>query len=793
MDLLRGATQFHLSPILWDGKNDVVLSDSNPDEALNSGMFAYFSPNPHKDGVPSAYAAVIITSDSSLEKKVEAWGDYGVLPQFVCGRFLMFRFEKYLTPEQYKIWSEAIAFAWEGNLVNAFPFSLPGIEGLPFKESTFQSLEDLSNSVRLIKTENARTLGLTTSNADIAERFQEFDIIEIACKTGVSGFKVDKGMNVVSWPREYVGHPFFHVMRRLSGDLHDTMVWFNQNMSATFIPSPEDFKAITDGSGYKIESGRTFRICSDGYVCTAPGPGGAPKEIKMCDFHVIAMYKVLGINGKLSNWVKLVNPITGDETPEIEFPSESGKTAFTNFLLEYNLSFFGSANNIIDLHQHISRAPVPKITKVIGLGFKKDGLFLANGVWDKKKRELSRKVGKFWFSPDGRGFSCETQTGNPVEDLKKLPEFPLEIPEVVPKPEQVVSTLADLYNGDVGMRAAAWLYGVMGFGVFRPHGSCPLMSVYGVKGSGKTELHRLLYRAFGYKNAYGFDPTTMFAMRMAFSHFDCIPVFLSEYRRSVPHHEQKTELLRSAYDRTGFSHGTAELKLISYDFTCIPSIEGEEMISDPAVRSRGFQIFLSKQNQKEGFVAKARDQNIDLNLVSFLKNYNDNEAFYLSKMAEGRNLVPGAEARVRDNCGVLFAGCMVAAPALEEQWKKVISDMGKEVANDMDSSSGVKEFINKIGMYAPQMFDVLTVKHDEAFFDVGKLIQFFQSRRVKMNLDAETYVQYATQAGYEVGYYECGESMVYAMKVKIHNGMDKAFLTIPEIYNVFKQRFLKKD
>jgi hypothetical protein len=82
------------------------------------------------------------------------------------------------------------------------------------------------------------------------------------------------------------------------------------------------------------------------------------------------------------------------------------------------------------------------------------------------------------------------------------------------------------------------------------------------------------------------------------------------------------------------------------------------------------------------------------------------------------------------------------------------------------------------------------VTSDYALFDVGALVEFFARKRVKMNLDVETYVQYAQRAGYEVGYFEFGPDGVrLAMKIPVDDKIDRTFLAVPEIYKTWKPRY----
>jgi hypothetical protein len=787
-DLLRGASGFHLSPDEWDGSGAKEFCKISPQEALESGMKAYFSP---QEG--GSWSSIIVHTDADVSEKKEAWGRYGCMPQWRDGKFLLFRLDSFCDDKSWEKWSKALAWAFGGKSCVAFPYTGTA-ERLDNASCSAKDLETLAGTYRLVHTEDPRKLKLSLENARIASEIQSKpDVDEVASLSGVAEWSYDRRLNVVTWPKEYAGGPFYHVLRRLNGDLRGTMEWFNANRGWTFTPTPEDFRPVAEEGGYLVECGRDFAICDDGYMCTSVSSGGKAVEKKMGDFHLYVLYRVVGLDGVVVNWVKIVNPRTGYATPELQFPSESGKTPFTNWLIKYGFPFFGSGENVIDLHEQVARAPVPKIEKVTGLGFKKDALFLENGVWDMASRKFSKRQGKFWFSPDGKGYSCVMSNGNPVEDLKKLPSMP-DFDSALPTPSAIAAKARDLYKGDAGLKAWAWLYGAMGFGAMGAQGNCPMFTVFGVKGAGKTEMNKIMARAFGYQETYSLESTTLFALRMAFSHLDRMPIFMSEYRRSIPHHDQKMQLLRSTYDRSSFSHGTAELKIISYDFSCLPSIDGEEAVSDPAVRSRSIQVFLSKNDQGDGgpeaFNAKRRDRDLDLTLASYLTHYDSDQTKYAGWRVAGQDIVAHAESRVRENLGILFAGCMAAAPDMESDWRRVIKSIGESISKDMDESSGVKEFVNKIGMYAPQMFDAVHVTDKHALFDVGSLIEFFGRKRVKMNLDVETYVQYAQRAGYEVNYFEFGPDGVrLSMKVPIDQDIDRAFLAVPEIYKIWKPRY----
>jgi hypothetical protein len=65
-DLLRGSYGFHLSPYEWDCQGKKDFANIPPDEALSSGMKAYFSPQAN-----GAWSAIVIRTDKNVKDTVD--------------------------------------------------------------------------------------------------------------------------------------------------------------------------------------------------------------------------------------------------------------------------------------------------------------------------------------------------------------------------------------------------------------------------------------------------------------------------------------------------------------------------------------------------------------------------------------------------------------------------------------------------------------------------------------------------------------------------------------------------
>jgi len=154
----------------------------------------------------------------------------------------------------------------------------------------------------------------------------------------------------------------------------------------------------------------------------------------------------------------------------------------------------------------------------------------------------------------------------------------------------------------------------------------PILNVFGTMGSGKTTtLEKVLLPLLGV-----IDPvtntasTTDFVLRKLFSSTNAIPVIFGEYRASTTATAQNDfyQLLRMAYDSGMDSRGRKDLTTVTYRLDAPIVIDGEDPLTDPALRQRSVLVNMKPRAVIEGTPYYAAFKRISaVPLTSFAKRY----------------------------------------------------------------------------------------------------------------------------------------------------------------------------
>jgi len=131
------------------------------------------------------------------------------------------------------------------------------------------------------------------------------------------------------------------------------------------------------------------------------------------------------------------------------------------------------------------------------------------------------------------------------------------------------------------------------FGVRFPH-----LDLYGTKGSGKsTTVLEVFLRMLGYVKGSSWDcSTTPFVLLSLMASTSSIPVSLSEFRRTTLSERSFATLRRAlllAYDSGKDSRGRADQTTQEYVLSAPLVLDGEDVVSDPAIRERTLVVNLS--------------------------------------------------------------------------------------------------------------------------------------------------------------------------------------------------------
>jgi len=131
------------------------------------------------------------------------------------------------------------------------------------------------------------------------------------------------------------------------------------------------------------------------------------------------------------------------------------------------------------------------------------------------------------------------------------------------------------------------------FGVRFPH-----LDLYGTKGSGKSStVLEVFLRMLGYVKGSSWDcSTTPFVLLSLMSSTSSIPISLSEFRRTTLSERSFSTLRRAlllAYDAGKDSRGRADQTTQEYILSAPLVLDGEDVVSDPAIRERTLVVNLS--------------------------------------------------------------------------------------------------------------------------------------------------------------------------------------------------------
>ena len=128
----------------------------------------------------------------------------------------------------------------------------------------------------------------------------------------------------------------------------------------------------------------------------------------------------------------------------------------------------------------------------------------------------------------------------------------------------------------------------------------PVLNVTGVRGSGKTTLiQRVMMPMFGQTNSKSYDAgTTRFVKLALLGSTNAIPIAFSEFRYESVEHFIRFVLL--SYDTGHDPRGRSDQTTVDYPLTAPFTIDGEDLITDPAARERVVAVQLSSSTVAEG-------------------------------------------------------------------------------------------------------------------------------------------------------------------------------------------------
>jgi len=150
-----------------------------------------------------------------------------------------------------------------------------------------------------------------------------------------------------------------------------------------------------------------------------------------------------------------------------------------------------------------------------------------------------------------------------------------------------------------------WFFASPLMSVFQDAGiRFPHLNIFGTKGSGKTTtVLRLFLPLMGLPRPSTWTPnTTMFVIRSLFSSTNGVPISFGEFRAATLQSARSDflRILLMAYDTGRDARGQADLSTKTYDLLAPVVVDGEDALSDPALRERTIFVNLHPEDIPDG-------------------------------------------------------------------------------------------------------------------------------------------------------------------------------------------------
>ena len=235
----------------------------------------------------------------------------------------------------------------------------------------------------------------------------------------------------------------------------------------------------------------------------------------------------------------------------------------------------------------------------------------------------------------------------------------------------IADNLRSLNRIDAVALMTGWFFACPLKAVFQEAGiRFPHLNVFGTKGSGKTTtILRVFLPLLGVPNPATWTPnTTTFVIRSLFSSTNAIPISVGEFRAATLQTTRSDflRILLMAYDSGRDARGQADLSTKTYDLLAPVVVDGEDALSDPAVRERTIFVNLHPEDITDGSQAFSALEALTAmplsefsgDFIRFTLGYNADDILrlyyhYLEYTKQGSLNLPH---RMRGNIAVVMCG-----------------------------------------------------------------------------------------------------------------------------------------
>lgn len=598
--------------------------------------------------------------------------------------------------------------------------------------------------------------------------------------------------NTLNWHKE-LWYSFNYVKKTL-WSIQKAKIFFNKYFSKEFITEVNDTQSI-------IKWGIVLKWIDDIYISEKWEYYTLTPEWSktISDFYIIVHAKVLQEGWKHEYIVTLVNEAQDVRTPKLIWENKTSTWQFSDWIQSHwPFHFFWSGKNIKSIHKNISSIrSVPVIKQLIGYWFhkKENVVIFKNGIWDIWEKLFTKKIDfsdDFYFNHDWDWYWLTDKQWNDISNVISSWIPSLNVGKVLD-----LNTMSDFmwelyadHSGQYLLFVAFWiLWYLLYWDQEKPF---PLIFTRWVTWSGKTAFNELLQKMFWINKAGSdFENSTLFTMTVTLSYLIKFPYFIAEYRENASGKIQKVGTLRSVFDKISQTKGRADQSIIKYEYYAIPVIDGEEMISDWALRTRAIQYqLLWKHKIKGNFDSILRSWEHIISSILFSYLVKSNWDKYQEYLDEGFTYFKWitTQNRISQNISSIYAWCMCfnSSKEAQEMYKIVLSHVCDFQEKDVQQNSTSMQIIKVMTTFLESWFWGLFFMNDCFVISWNALSTFVLRSKIETTLKFDSYREHLEVLWFPVDFYDTWYCIVEWVMVT-YEKMPKNFLIHQEIYLNYNQ------
>lgn len=707
------------------------------------------------DDTISSYAWLVVTTkNKNIIERVEYVKEiYKIEPTNIFENdwiyHIVFELNKGIAQNQYKQYQKALEFIYSAKSIEYhFYAKSDKVNKVYSCEKKSSPITVLSNIYVLIQNKNIER-DFDKHNLEEYNKTLDLSFEEISGKLLDSSCM--KSIDEETWININVWNQFSYVVDFLQSKV-EAFAFFNNEFWLSFDIDEDSTNKIVPREWVSIIDGWWFFSNSRGYYIMDKDW----KDIQITDFYIKVHYRLIKSDKEKVFIVSLHNETNDERTEKIEWTNVTNKWPFSDFLQKMWAFHFTGINQsfIASLHKKICKAPVPDVKYIIWFWFHKDEwiIIFKNWIWDIKEKVFTPIIewDKYYFNYNGKWYYPSDKMGNslletiwvfvPSMGERKLIEL-----------DDSFEFMNKIYADMSGSLLLMYVMWVLGNGLFSATtGFFPILFIHWLTWSWKTKYSEILQYIFWTNKPSGFESSSVFTMTMLFTYLIDFPYFISEYRENAKDRQGKTTILMQNYDATGGTKGRPDQTLINYAYRAIPIMDWQEMVTEPALRTRSLQLrFLSKHKIKWNFESIYNKGKWTLSWFMYTYLNLANGDLYEQDKEDWYEIFQSNSNRIRQNMAAIYAGCMAFKRDKKDTYIEVLSDSLKlqnidywDNWDDMQIIKAITKFLEADRDNYDAIWDIQPTEEYPIWCLIiswSRLEEYIKSKRVELSLKIDTY------------------------------------------------------